>query len=100
MHDGKTCNDRRVSHITRHCNGYSGTRVEARRQLDCAGCILVDDSIEVWRPVVESAWHDHPGPHHYGFSLAQGGSLYLAQSGSSTSHQGVSLNLGGILYIT
>ena len=37
-------------------------------------------------------------PSHYGFSLTPGDSpTYLAQSGSSTPHQGVSLNLGGIL---
>ena len=60
-----------------------GTRVEDERQLDCAGCVLVDNSIQVWRPVVSSL----PGtstPSHYGFSLTPGGSPYLAQSGSST----------------
>ena len=34
---------------------------------------------------------------HYGFSFNPGGSPYLAQSGSSTPQQGVSVNLGGIL---
>ena len=43
-------------------------------QLDSVGCVLVDDSIQVWRPVVESAWHEHsssPGcqPHAGWLSL-------------------------------
>ena len=99
-------------------------------QLNLLGaCVPVDTSIQVWRPVVESAWHEHsslpgcqyhahwlslPGPvwfkhsssprwsasHRVALStwpsmvqalllakvvrLTPGGSLYLAQSGSST----------------
>ena len=45
--------------MTRHCNGKSGAHVEDERQLDCAGSVIVDTSIQVWRPVVESAWHEH-----------------------------------------
>ena len=82
--------------MTRHCNGKSGTHVEDGRQLDCAGCVLVDTSIQVWRHVVESAWHEHSlwFQSHSGWL-----SIYLAQSGSGTSHQGVIVNVGGILYL-
>ena len=45
--------------MTRHCNEKGGAHVEDGRQLDCAGCVLVDTSIQVLRPVVESAWHEH-----------------------------------------
>ena len=45
--------------MTRHCNGNSGTHVQDGRQLDCAGCVPVDNSIQLWRPVVESSWHEH-----------------------------------------
>ena len=81
--------------MTRHCNGKSGTHVEDGRQLDCAGYVLVDTSIQVWRPVAGTNT-----PPRYGFSLTPGGSPYLAQFGSRTPHQGVSLNLGGIHYLT
>ena len=33
------------------------SKVESR-QLDLAGCVPVDDSIQAWRPVVESARHE------------------------------------------
>ena len=64
-----------------------------------AKCDQLDDSIQVWRPVVESAWCELssspqeglslPGPvssntpPHQGVSLTPGGSLYLVQSDSS-----------------
>ena len=44
---------------TGHCNGNSGAHVQGGRQLDLAGCVPVDDLIKVWRPVVESAWHEY-----------------------------------------
>ena len=83
--------------MTGHCNRKSGAHVQAGWQLDFAGCVPVDDSIQVWRHVVESAWHagwlslpvsvwlEHsslPGGQHHA-----GGSLYLSQSGSSTPPQ-------------
>ena len=37
--------------MTRHCNGNSGA--QHGRQLDCAGCVPVDNYIQVWRPVVD-----------------------------------------------
>ena len=79
----------------------SSAHVKDGRQLDSAGCVLVDNSIQVWRPLVESAWHEHSSSllfqSHSGWL-----SLYTwpMQSGSSTPHQGVSLNLGGILYLS
>ena len=33
--------------MTRHCNGNSGAHVENGGQLDCAGCMPVDNSIQV-----------------------------------------------------
>ena len=62
-----------------HCNGNSCAYVQG-------GCVLVDDSIEVWGPVVESAWHRHsslPGcqqPHSGWLSLP--GSAWLEHSSS------------------
>ena len=36
--------------------------------MDSVGCVPVDDSIQVWIPVVKSAWHEHsssPGCQHH-----------------------------------
>ena len=41
--------------MTGHCNGNSGAHVQGGRQLDLAGWVPVDDSIQVWRPILESA---------------------------------------------
>ena len=43
--------------MTGRCNGNSGGHVQGGGQLDLAGWVPVDDSIQVWRPVLESAWH-------------------------------------------
>ena len=48
--------------MTRHCNGNSGVHVQDGKQLDCAGCVPVVNSIQVWRPGTST-------PTHYGFSL-------------------------------
>ena len=47
--------------MTRHCIGNSGAHVEDGRQLDCAGCVLVDNSIQVEACMLLSlpAWHGH-----------------------------------------
>ena len=53
--------------MTEHSNGYSGAHVDGRC-MDSVGCVPVDDSIQVWIPVVESAWHEHsssPGCQHH-----------------------------------
>ena len=48
------------SHPVIYCNGNSGAHVQGGRQLDLTSTI--DDSIQVWRPVVESAWLSLPAP--------------------------------------
>ena len=45
--------------MTGYCNGNSGAHVQDRGQLNLAGCVPVYDSIQVWWPVLESAWHEH-----------------------------------------
>ena len=80
--------------MTRHCDEKSVAHVQDGRQLDCAGCVPVDNSIQVWTPVVESVWR---APPHYAFSLTPGDSPYLAQSDSSTPHPGISLKWHSLL---
>ena len=48
-----------VNEHDRHCNGNNGAHVQGGRQLDLPECVLVDDSNQMWRPVLESAWHEH-----------------------------------------
>ena len=49
----------------------------------CAGYVLVDTSIQVWRPVVKSAWHEHSSSiwfqSHSGW-LSLPGSVWLEHS--------------------
>ena len=91
-----------------------GTVVPVCPRWRTARCDQLDDSIQVWRPVVESAWCElslTPGgvgalstrPSHlkHPYSPQEGWGLSLTGPASSSTppHQGVSLTPGGSLYL-
>ena len=61
-----------------------------------ARCDQLDDSIQVWRPVVESAWCELSSSPQEGWGLSLPGPV----SSSTPPHQGVSLTPGGSLSST
>ena len=95
MHDvvmkGVTCYKDASEH-DRYCNGNSGAHACPRWRT--ARCDQLDDSIQVWRPVVESAWCElSSGSPQEGWGLSLTGPV----SSSTPPHQGVSLTPGGSL---
>ena len=60
-----------------------------------ARCDQLNDSIQVWRPVVESAWCELSSSPQEGWGLSLPGPV----SSSTPPHQGVSLTPGGSLYL-
>ena len=61
--------------MTGHSNGNSDAHFQGGWQLDLAGCAPVDDSIQVWRPVV--GLNGMSTPPHLCVFLTSGNSLYL-----------------------
>ena len=60
-----------------------------------ARCDQLDDPIQVWRPVVESAWCELSSSPQEGWGLSLPGPV----SSSTPPHQGVCLTPGGSLYL-
>ena len=62
-----------------------------------ARCVQLDDFIQVWRPVVESAWCELSSSPQEGWELSLPASGPV--SSSTPPHQGVNLTPGGSLYM-